>query len=288
MNINQFLETIWKKKQTFASLLIAFLTIAILVSAVQPFKYGSSLNLLTVLNLKETTDPYTVSKSNDYLSNLLARIVSSNSFYEQVMSSGFNVDQNYFSGSDKQKMKKWARTVTAKSVADTGVISINVYHTNRAQAEEIARAVAYVLETDNAQYHGFGDSVTIKEIDKPITSTFPVKPDIVLNLSLGLAFSVLFFLCYIYLFPEEKYDVRLWPKKRNRIKVASVEKINYDVYQNRQDNLEEEAEYENIEEDIKEKIKARLAEAGIGQFQPRVEDKENLTTHGDINNLFRK
>ena len=96
------------------------------------------------------------------------------------------------------------------------MIAIDVYHTDRAQAEEIAKAVAYVLETSHAQYHGFGNSVTIKEIDRPITSNYPVKPNVVLNFSLAIVFAILFFLCYIYLFPEEKHDLHLWPKKKHK------------------------------------------------------------------------
>ncbi|MDD5527477.1 MAG: hypothetical protein PHO56_00685 [Patescibacteria group bacterium] len=213
MNIHQFLNLIGKKKQTFVSLLIIFLAIAIIFSAVQPFKYDSNMKLLTIISFKQDIDPYTASRSNQYLSNLLANIVSSGSFFEKIKQSGFNIDTNYFQGSEKQQIKKWNKTVKAKSIADTGIISIDVYHTDRAQAEEIAKAVSYTLQTTNSQYHGFGDGVTLKIIDQPITSNYPVQPNLPLNLSLAIAFAFIFSLCYIYLFPEEKYDFRLWPKK---------------------------------------------------------------------------
>ncbi len=213
MNIHQFISLIGKKKQTIASMLIIFLAVAVIFSAVQPFKYDSNIQLLTIISFKQDVDPYTASRSNEYLSGLLANIVSSGSFFQQIESSGFNIDKNYFAGSAKQQMKKWDKTVKAKSIADTGIISIDVYHTDRAQAEEIAKAVAYTLQTTNSQYHGFGDGVQIKIIDQPITSNYPVQPNLLLNLGLAVAFALIFSLCYIYLFPEERYDLRLWPKK---------------------------------------------------------------------------
>jgi capsular polysaccharide biosynthesis protein len=216
MNIHQFLNLIGKKKQTITSLLIVFLAIAIIFSAVQPFRYDSNLKLLTIISFKDNIDPYTASRSNEYLSNLLANIVSSGSFFAKIKDSGFNIDKNYFAGTEKQQMKKWSKTVKAKSIADTGMIAVDVYHADRAQAEEIARAVAYTLQTTNSQYHGFGNGVEIKIINEPITSNYPVLPNVPLNLALAIAFAFIFSLCYIYLFPEEKYDLRLWPKKKGR------------------------------------------------------------------------
>jgi|WetSurMetagenome_2_1015567.scaffolds.fasta_scaffold00819_20 capsular polysaccharide biosynthesis protein len=216
MNIHQFLNLIGKKKQTIASMLIVFLSIAIIFSAVTPFKYDSNMKLLTIISFRQDIDPYTASRSNEYLSNLLANIVSSGSFFDKIEASGFNIDKNYFSGNEKQQMKKWNKTVKAKSIADTGMIAVDVCHANRAQAEEIARAVAYTLQTTNSQYHGFGNNVEIKIINGPITSNYPVMPNVPLNLGLAIAFAIIFFLCYIYLFPEEKYDLRLWPKKKER------------------------------------------------------------------------
>ncbi len=207
MSIHQFIKALNNRKRVIITITAFFLSFAILFSAVQPFKYGSSLTLLTVHSFSENTDPYVASKSNEYLSSLLAQIVYSSSFFESVMNSGYNIDKDYFSGSDKKKMKKWSQTVSAKSISDSGMISINVYHTDRSQSEEIARAVAYTLQTNHTSYHGFGKSVDIKIIDKPITSTFPVKPDILLNLGVALAFGLIFSLCWVYIFPENKKKI---------------------------------------------------------------------------------
>jgi capsular polysaccharide biosynthesis protein len=216
MNINQFLDLLGKKKQTIVALVVIFLAAAIIFSAIQPFKYDSNMKLLVIIGFKQDVDPYMASRSNQYLSGLLANIVSSGSFFEQIKKSGFKIDNNYFSGNTKQQMKIWRQTVKAKSMNDTGAIVIDAYHPNRAQAEEIIRAVAYTLQVTNSQYHGFGNSVEIKTIDQPATSNYPVKPNLLLNFALAVIFALFFSLCYIYLFPEEKYNLRLWPKKQGK------------------------------------------------------------------------
>lgn len=215
MNINQYFNLLGSKKQTIAMVLAVFLSVAIVVSAFQPFNYGSSSKLLIINTFKET-DPYTVSKSNEYLSNLLSQITSTNSFFEKVKNSSSNIDQGHFKGDSKKQMKKWVKTVKAKGLSDTGMIAIDVYHTDPDQAAEIARTVAYVLQTEHANYHGFGENIQIKMIDEPITSSFPVKPNVPLNLSLGLIFGILFSLCYVYLFPEKRYDLKLFPGTSRR------------------------------------------------------------------------
>jgi capsular polysaccharide biosynthesis protein len=246
MNINQYFNLMARKRQTIAIIMSIFLSVAILASAVQPFKYGSSLKLLTINTFNET-DPYTVSRSNEHLSNLLSQIVSSNSFFGKVKDSSSNIDASYFNGDSKKQMKKWNKTAKAKGLGDTGMISIDVYHTDPSQATEIARAVAYVLQTDHGQYHGFGDKVQIKMIDEPITSSFPVQPNVLMNLSLAIIFGLLFSLGYIYLFPEERYDLG-FSRKRSipSVKKEAVESLKDDdhsvvaesvypeVYQNRE------------------------------------------------------
>ena len=225
MNIHQYFSLMARKRQTITIIMLIFLSVAILASAASPFKYGSSLKLLTINTFKEV-DPYTVSRSNEHLSNLLAQIVSSNSFFEKVKNSSSNIDSAYFKGDSKKQMKKWNKTIKAKGLGDSGMIVIDVYHQDPAQATEIARAAAYVLQTEHSQYHGFGDKVQIKMIDEPITSSFPVQPNVLMNFSLAIIFGLLFSLGYIYLFPEESYDLG-FSRKRSvpSVKGGAVEAL---------------------------------------------------------------
>ena len=211
MEFKDYLSLVNKKKSTIASFVFIFLILALILTVIQPFKYGSSSQVLIIQN-SVSADPYTASKSTEYLSNILAKVVYSNSFFENVLNSGYAIDKNYFGQTIKSQMKTWNKTVSAKSNNDSGIISINVYHKDRSQTDLIARAVVYTLQTKHGLYHGGGENVSIKVIDDPITSNYPVKPNLILNFGLALALGIIFSGVYIYLFPEKKYNVRLVPK----------------------------------------------------------------------------
>ncbi len=219
MLLKDYLKLILRKKQTLVSIFVAFFLITSLIIVAQPPRYGSSVKLLVVRVSGEKVDPYVVSRSNEQLSELLARMVHSYTFFEKVMDSDFNIKENYFSGSKTDQIKKWERAVNVTTLADTGLIEIETYHIGRNQAEQLARAVAYTLQTNHQLYHGYGTSVSLREIDTPITSNYPVKPDLVITLSLTVFLSLISFLVYIYTFPEEKYDIRIWPTKKATKKI---------------------------------------------------------------------
>lgn len=211
MELKHYLSLINKKKSTIASFVFIFLILATILSVIQPFKYGAGSQVLIIQN-SVSSDPYTASKSTEYLSNILAKVVYSNSFFENVLSSGYAVDKSYFGQTVKKQMKIWNKTVSAKANNDSGIITINVYHTDRAQTDLIARAVIYTLQTKHGLYHGGSGDVSIKVIDDPITSNYPVKPNLILNFSLALVLGLIFSGIYIYLYPGEKYNFNLVKK----------------------------------------------------------------------------
>jgi len=214
MELKNYLALMLKKKSTIMFFVFIFVILTIILSLIQPFKYGSSSQVLVIQN-SSNPDPYLASKSTEYLSNILAKVVYSNSFYENVLNSGYYINKDYFGKTVKSQMKTWSKTVSAKSINDSGIIALNVYHADRSQAELIARAIAYTLQTKHGLYHGGGDNVAIKVIDEPITSNYPVKPNLILNFGLALALGFIFSSAYIYLFPE--YNIRLAPKFTARV-----------------------------------------------------------------------
>mgnify|MGYP001613154436 CR=1 FL=1 len=216
MELKEFILLLAKKKVTIFLIVIIFLILAIILSLIKPLKYGSVSQVLVIQNFS-SPDQYLTSKSTEYLSNILAKVIYSNSFFVNVLDSGYFIDKNYFGQTVRQQMKTWNKTVSAKAVNDSGIISLNIYHTDRAQAEMIARAVVYILQTKHSLYHGNGNNVSIKIIDEPITSNYPVQPNLILNFSLALALGFIFSGIYVYLFPEEKYNIRLAPKFAARV-----------------------------------------------------------------------
>lgn len=206
MELKEFISLAARKKATIFFIVIIFLTLAIVLSLIQPFKYGASSRVLVIQNFANP-DSYATSKSAEYLSNVLAKVISANSFFNSVLDSGYFIDKTYFGQTVKGQMKIWNKTVSAKAVNDLGIISLNVYHPDRAQAELINRAIVYTLKTKHGFYYGGGD-VSIKVIDEPITGDYPVQPNLILNFGLSLVLGLIFSLTFVYLFLEEKYDIK--------------------------------------------------------------------------------
>jgi len=274
MELNEFLGLTKRKKQTILSVVIVFLVLTIIFTAVQPLKYSAESKLLVIQSFPVATDPYAISKSNEYLSNVLTKVIASNSFYSDVLDSGFNIDKSYFlkANREKKEMERWEKAVEARSLSDSGIITIKVFHPNKYQLNQIVQAVNYTLKTKHQLYHGLGDKVVIKVIDRPIVSSWPTKPNIALNIILAIALGLIVSFFYIYLFPEKKYNLKLWPFKK-REKRNKDEKINLD-------NINKETR-----EDINS-IKANFSEADMSRNDwesvGRVLENKDLESNEEI------
>jgi capsular polysaccharide biosynthesis protein len=219
-----FLDLIQRKKQTIFVIMLLFMAATLILTLIQPLKYRSSSKMLVIQEFPQGVDPYTVSKSNMYISNLLAQVVETNSFYNEVMDTEFNIDKNYFLKKNffgSQTSKIWEDSVDARAIDDTGIIEIFTYHPDRFQNEQLAQAVNFILKTRHQLYHSTGENITLKVINEPSYSTFPVKPNIALNFSLSIMFGFMFSLAYIYLLPGDKYNIRIIPGKINPYPMVS-------------------------------------------------------------------
>ena len=101
------------------------------------------------------------------------------------MDSGFDIRANYFPEDDQRRRKLWKKTVQPTVLRGTGLLEINVYHTSVGQAEQIARAVAFILTTRASEFIS-GGGVAARLVDDPLNSRYPVKPNIPVNAFTGL------------------------------------------------------------------------------------------------------
>jgi len=216
----EFNELIKSKKQTLISFFLIFFLCGAIFTGLQTFKYSASSKLLVIQEGASGVDPFAVSRSVEYLSGLFSQVVYSSSFFNLVQDAGFNIDRSYFSGDSISQMKLWRKTVSAKAVENSGVINISVYHPSSYQAKQIALAVNHVLMVQNSNYQGIGSSVKITVIDEPLVSNYPNQPNLLINFGLVVALSLIFGLAYVYIFPEEKYNISLIPRRRKKIKAV--------------------------------------------------------------------
>lgn len=200
MELETLIKNLKKRKSLLLSITLLVLALVAVITFLQPLKYSVKSRLLIAQNISGA-DPYTVSKSNQYLSNLFSQVIYSSSFFDLVNNAGYNIDDSYFGYNYKRQMKTWKKTVRARSVGDTGILEVYVYHPNTYQAQQISLAVNHVLINQSSNYQKAGNHVSISVIDQPLTSNYPVKPNIILNLIFGLIIGLSSTILYIYLFP---------------------------------------------------------------------------------------
>ncbi|NTW22224.1 hypothetical protein HGA34_01610 [Candidatus Falkowbacteria bacterium] len=202
MELAQFYQLIKKGKLTLVTSVLIFVLLAMAFTFLRPLEFRAQSRLLIIQNSQEGTDPFVAAKANEYLGGVLTKIVASNSFLEEVLASGLNVDKDYFSNDQRERAKTWQKMIAARSYGDLGVIEISVFHADKYQAEQVAQAVDLALKNKSSVFLGTGDKVEIRVIDQPIVSKWPVRPNIVLNMILGPVIGLIFGLFYLYLFAK--------------------------------------------------------------------------------------
>lgn len=171
----------WKKILAFA-LLVSLAGAGL--SFLFPLQYSSSMRMLVIQKQLSATDPYTAIKSSERISDNLAQIIYTTSFFDKVMNANFNIDKSIFKPEESKKRRQWREMIETRVVRDSGMLSVTVYHKDPLQAEQVSRAIAFVLALDGSQYIGGGD-LEIKLVDAPLLSRYPVKPNIPANAILG-------------------------------------------------------------------------------------------------------
>lgn len=200
MQLSDYLYNL-KKSWWLVLLLVVLITgLTFTVSLAQTLKYRSTVRLLVGQKYQPGIDTYTATKSAEYLSNLLSEVVYSGSFMNEVLSDKKIIDN--FDQRPIKRQKEWLKTVKTKTVSNTGILVIDAYSANKSQATQLAQTVADVLITKGNLYHGQGDQVFIKLIDYPLTTDYPVKPNIIFNTAFGLVLGFLLGLIVIYLITE--------------------------------------------------------------------------------------
>jgi len=195
INYTDILRRGWKRILLFAFLTAAF---AAAVSFAFPLRYSSTTRLLIIQNQLSSADPYTAIKAAERISDNLAQILYTTDFYDKVMAAQFNVDESYFEGDERKQRKRWQDAIGTRVLRGSGMLDVTVYHTDPEQAEQISQAIAFVLTTEGWAYVGGGD-LQVRVVDEPLTSRWPVRPNIPANAFMGLVLGGLAGTGYVFL-----------------------------------------------------------------------------------------
>ncbi len=182
---------------------IIFALLAFIIAVTIPAKYQSDISVIVVQKQSsEKIDAFSATKSAEFLSNIFTRVIYTTSFFNDVQDAPFDVRRD-FSQDPEEREKEWKKFISVKKINNTGIINISVFDESRKDAEETAKAVAYVLTTDSEKYHGGGERVTVRLIDGPNTPLRPTIPRILPTTAVGALFGFLLAIVFIYFFPNK-------------------------------------------------------------------------------------
>lgn len=160
------------------------LVFAILLSLIRPLKYDATTKILITQKLSGA-DAYTASRSAERIADDLTLVLYTSDFFSKVMASSYGIDENYFSTDEIKRRKEWQETVSASVSYSSGIMEIRAYHANPEEAKKLAAAVADVYVTQGSSYIS-GSDITVQVVDEPLSSRYPVKPNLPVNGLSGL------------------------------------------------------------------------------------------------------
>jgi len=176
---------------------------ALVLSLVQPLQYRAAMRLLIIQSTSPTLDAFTAVKSSEKVGKNLGRVIGSSSFLERVLLANPKIDQSYFPHDERKRRRIWTRTVESAVAPETSVMEVSVYHALPSQAYAIAEGLGNVLVRDTREYTGSYD-ISVKVIDPPLVSRFPVRPNILLDVLLGFILGALIGGAVEYLRPQHR------------------------------------------------------------------------------------
>lgn len=164
---------------------------SLVITLLFPLKYRADAQVLIISKSRSGVDPYTIVKSAERVGENLAQIIRTTDFYTKVRTAeGYGINWDNFDAlTERQRRRLWRRTVEPNVVYGSGVLGMSVYHEDLDVALRMVGAAANVLVQRGWEYVG-GD-VTIKIVNNPIVTRFPVKPNVPLNVLLGFLIGML-------------------------------------------------------------------------------------------------
>jgi len=154
------------------------------VSLLFPLQYSAVSRVLIISNSQSGVDPYTQSKAAERVGANLAEVMQTSDFFSKVMESTvtFNKD-SWKKLTDRAARKKWQKDVRPESVYGTSLLKITVYSGTQDEAIAFSNAVTQTVASRGWEY--VGGNVVLKQVDNPLVSRLPTRPNIVVNAIAG-------------------------------------------------------------------------------------------------------
>jgi len=200
------------------------LLLGLVITLVRPFEYRAESSVYVVQKSSFSIDAYSASKSEERIASKLGQILYSSSFFEEILTSGYDIEKDYFPEDEYKKRKKWEKTVETKVPGGLSKLEIFVYHPDPRQAMQISQAITYTLTHNKEEFIGISD-VDLKVLDSPLVSKYPVRPNVLLNLILALVIGGALGIAFVLLTYDPREDELLGLSDENRPHLIEKDKI---------------------------------------------------------------
>lgn len=160
---------------------VVFAVASLGVTLLFPRAYRADAQVLIISKSRYGVDPYTVVKSAERVGENIAEIMKTDDFFEKVSAlRQYEFDREQFEQvSARTRRRRWQKALSGSVVYGTGVLNVSAYGSSPQAAAGLASAAVETLESKGWEYVG-GD-VTIRGVNRPAATRFPVRPNIFLN-----------------------------------------------------------------------------------------------------------
>lgn len=176
----------------------------------RPLEFRSDIQALVIQKQSATVDGYQAARSAEQFGKTLSKVVYSASFLESVLNAHPDL-RSAFASDPALRREQWAKHIEATVVPETGIIRLAAYDRDQAMATRLVQAIAAGVVDQGASYIGGGDWVEIRVIDTPLTSKYPVRPNLAMTVGGGFVAGLM--AAFIYLVIDAESQMA---RERNR------------------------------------------------------------------------
>lgn len=162
-----------------SGLLLAALSFLFVVVTQKNFRAGT--DLLVVQNQNGFTDYYALSKSADFLTNVLVQSIYSEKFISEVKNTDL-VSLPFVSDNKLDAMKEWERIVKVSRDPNLGMVHIDVFANDQGQTVEISNAIINILTNKSYLFLGSGQDLQVRVLSGPIWEKNPSVSQIAITM----------------------------------------------------------------------------------------------------------
>lgn len=167
--------------------------ISILISLVFPLEYRANSQLLVTVESNKNVDAYTAARSSEKVGENIVNIIGTGDFFAKTLSQiekNEQIDKSRFENiPEKERREEWQKAVEATLDYNSNMITVNTYSTDQRQAKALNQVVLNTLINNANEYTG--SNVSLRVVNPPLVSDYPVRPNLLLNALIAFVVGVI-------------------------------------------------------------------------------------------------